>query len=97
VLHLIKKADILLRTTKFDGDAIAVREALFLETPVIATDNKMRPEEVYLIPVHDADALVEGIEILAKKSGRTKIEKPDDKSNITKVLDSLRAAKISSN
>jgi glycosyltransferase involved in cell wall biosynthesis len=30
VLHLIKKADILLRTTKFDGDAIAVREALFL-------------------------------------------------------------------
>jgi hypothetical protein len=50
----------------------------------------MRPEEVYLIPVHDADALVEGIEILAKKSGRTKIEKPDDKSNITKVLDIYR-------
>ena len=36
-LHLINRADILLRTTKFDGDAIAVREALFLETPVIAT------------------------------------------------------------
>lgn len=90
VLHLINKADILLRTTKFDGDAIAVREALFLETPVIATDNKMRPEGVYLIPIHEANALVEAIEILAKNSCKTKIEKPDDKSNIIKVLDVYR-------
>lgn len=86
-LHLIKKADILLRTTLFDGDAIAVREALFLDTPVIATDNKMRPEGAHLIPVHDADALIEKIEILAKREKRIKIEKPDDKSNIIKVLD----------
>lgn len=90
VLHLINKADILLRTTKFDGDAIAVREALFLETPVIATDNKMRPAGVHLIPIHDADALIEKIENLGKNGKKTKIEKPDDKSNITKVLDIYR-------
>lgn len=49
VLHLIEKADVLLRLTKYDGDAISVREALFLQTPVIATDNGMRPDGVKLI------------------------------------------------
>ncbi len=85
-LHLIDKADVLLRTTLFDGDAIAVREALFLETPVIATDNKMRPDGVNLIPMHDADALIKQIERLAKNEKKTKIEKADDRSNITEVL-----------
>ena len=65
-LHLIKKADILLRTTKFDGDAIAVREALFLDTPVIATDNGLRPAGVNLIPIHDQDELVKKIENLSQ-------------------------------
>ena len=85
-LHLINKADVLLRTTLFDGDAIAVREALFLETPVIATDNKMRPAGVHLIPTHDAKSLVEKIELLAKREKPTKTDKPDDRSNIIEVL-----------
>ena len=85
-LHLIKKADILLRTTKFDGDAIAVREALFLDTPVIATDNGMRPEGVNLIPIHDKNELVKKIENLSQSEKKFKLEKPDDKSNITKIL-----------
>lgn len=49
VLHLIEKSDILLRLTQYDGDAISVREALFLGTPVIATDNGMRPDRVNLV------------------------------------------------
>ena len=85
-LHLINRADILLRTTKFDGDAIAVREALFLETPVIATDNKMRPDGVKLIPIHDEDALAAAIEELANRQKPLKIEKKDDRRNITEVL-----------
>lgn len=85
-LHLINRADILLRTTKFDGDAISIREALFLETPVIATDNKMRPAGVNLIPISDADALAAMIETLAKRERKPKTEKPDDVSNITEVL-----------
>lgn len=86
VLHLINKADVLLRTTLFDGDAIAVREALFLETPVIATDNKMRPEGVNLIPMSDAKSLVEKIEVLAKREKIVKINKPDDFTNVAEVL-----------
>ena len=85
-LHLIKRADILLRTTKFDGDAIAVREALFLDTPVIATDNGLRPAGINLIPIHDADALVSEIENLANEEKKIKCEKPDDKSNINEIL-----------
>ena len=86
-LHLIEKADILLRTTKFDGDAIAVREALFLETPVIATDNKMRPENVNLISIQNpAPELVEKIIEVSEMKRTAKTEKPDDKSNIEAVL-----------
>ena len=61
ILHLVKKANVLLRTTKFDGDAISVREGLFLGTPVIATDNGMRPKGVTLIPIRDISALEKAI------------------------------------
>jgi len=60
-LAAIARATIFLRTTLYDGDAISVREALQLGTPVIATDNGMRPPGVRLIPIHDWPALVEAI------------------------------------
>jgi glycosyltransferase involved in cell wall biosynthesis len=85
-LHLIKRADALLRTTLFDGDAIAVREALFLDTPVVATDNGMRPEGVNLIPMRDPNALVEAVEKIASRGKNKKSEKPDDQRNVTEVL-----------
>jgi glycosyltransferase involved in cell wall biosynthesis len=56
-LHLIEKADVLLRTTMFDGNAISIQEALFLGTPVIATNTGSRPEGVEVIPIGDRDAL----------------------------------------
>ncbi len=85
-LHLINDSDILLRTTLFDGDAISVREALFLETPVIATDNEMRPEGVSLIPVHDAGALVEEIKTLSRSERVRKQPAGDDMSNVHAIL-----------
>lgn len=60
-LRAIADSDLLLRTTWYDGDALSVREALHLGTPVVATDNGMRPEGVELIPPRDPDALVEAI------------------------------------
>ena len=56
-LHLINDSDIVLRTTLFDGDAISVREALFVGTPVLATDTGNRPEGVHLITVGDKQGL----------------------------------------
>lgn len=61
-LRAIAEADILLRTTLYDGDSVAVREALHLGTPVIATDNGMRPAGVRLIPPQDRAALSSAIE-----------------------------------
>jgi glycosyltransferase involved in cell wall biosynthesis len=85
-LHLIKDCDILLRTTKFDGDAISIREALHLGTPVIATDNTMRPEGVSLIPIHDANALEKKIVEVTKSKQRPQSVTFDDRSNIKAVL-----------
>jgi glycogen synthase len=61
-LEAIGQADLLLRTTWYDGDAISVREALHLGTPVVATDNGMRPDAVRLIPARDPSALRRAID-----------------------------------
>jgi glycosyltransferase involved in cell wall biosynthesis len=87
VLNLAGDCDIMLRTTRYDGDAISVREALFLETPIIATDNGMRPDGVYLIPVGDLNALVTSIKGIAGREKPAKTQKPEDKSNIRSVID----------
>lgn len=65
-LHLIKNADVLLRTTLFDGDAISVREALHLGTPVIATNTSSRPSGVHQIEAGDTSGLVEKIRSIAE-------------------------------
>jgi glycosyltransferase involved in cell wall biosynthesis len=61
-LRMIDESDVLLRTTHYDGDSIAVREALALGTPVIATDTAPRPPDVRLIPARDPAALQVAIE-----------------------------------
>jgi glycosyltransferase involved in cell wall biosynthesis len=70
-LRAMAASDLLLRTTRYDGDSVAVREALHLGTPVIATDNGMRPPGVRLIPAGDVEALRRAIEEeLGRRSGR---------------------------
>jgi glycogen synthase len=68
VLRTMSLSDILLRTTLYDGDSIAVREARHFGLPVVATDNGMRPEGVSLIPIADLDALCRAV--------RSALEKP---------------------
>jgi len=60
-LTAIARCDVFLRTTWYDGDAISVREALHLGTPVVATDNRMRPPGVILFPASEIDQLVQAI------------------------------------
>jgi glycosyltransferase involved in cell wall biosynthesis len=61
-LRAIFEAAVFLRTTLYDGDSVAVREALHLGTPVVATDNGMRPEGVRLIRAGDLGDLCRRIE-----------------------------------
>jgi glycosyltransferase involved in cell wall biosynthesis len=86
-LHLINDADVLLRTTLFDGDAISVREALFLGTPVIATDTGDRPDGVRLVPIGDASALADAVNRLLSGERTTVPAIEADDSNIAAVVD----------
>jgi glycogen(starch) synthase len=87
-LRAVAESDLFLRTTRYDGDAISVREALHLGVPVIATDNGMRPAGVRLIPVGDGRALVEAIETQLAQPALPRdarvVEK--DEENVAEVL-----------
>jgi len=85
-LKAIAESHALLRTTLYDGDAISIREALYLRTPVIATDNSMRPDGVHLIPMGDTDSLVRAIEqILTGGNAHQGAPEPDD-NNLAAVF-----------
>lgn len=79
-LQAIRRADVLLRTTRYDGDAISVREALHFGTPVIATDNGMRPEGVHSIDVANGEQLYDAIEkVLLQPAHRSPVLAADDR------------------
>lgn len=89
-LQAIAKARIMLRTTLYDGDSVSVREALHAGTPVIASDNGMRPQGVHLIPKSDALALLRAIDLeLAAPRPRQEPSGPDQ-TNLQAVLDFYR-------
>jgi glycosyltransferase involved in cell wall biosynthesis len=86
-MQAIARADLMLRTTLYDGDSISVREALHLGTPVIATDNGMRPDGVRLIPISGLAELCGAMEEALALSGRKdrKKEAPNE-TNLEAVL-----------
>ncbi len=86
----ISRSDLMLRTTLFDGDAVSVREALHLGTPVIASDNGMRPAGVHLIPKSDLPALLHAIEERLAQPSRGKADSGIDESNVQAVFDFYR-------
>ena len=87
-LQAIGAADLFLRTTLYDGDSISVREALHLGTPVIATDNGMRPPGVFLIPMSDGNALVREVTLqLQAAVKRTRLRANSGAENLEAVLE----------
>ena len=93
-LHLMNAADIVLRTTLFDGDAISVHEALFLGTPVIATDTDERPEGIHLIEIGDKEGLVKKVSEMAASAKPEKGVRSTDNTNITAVVKLYRELAI---
>jgi glycosyltransferase involved in cell wall biosynthesis len=86
-VEAISRANVMLRTTLYDGDAVSVREALHMNTPVIASNNGMRPAGVHLIPKSDLPALLRAIdERLAQPALRKEVPGNDD-SNLKAVLE----------
>lgn len=89
-LLAMQRCSILLRTTLYDGDAMSVREGLQLGTPVIATDNGMRPPGVILIPPANLDALCAATESLLRNGASHAKPSPADDSNLAAVIDLYR-------
>jgi glycogen synthase len=89
-LRAILECDAMLRTTLYDGDALSVREALDLGTPVIATDNGMRPAGCKLIPVSDEVALARAIEEALAEGRRAAVSEPAGEANLAAVLEVYR-------
>lgn len=91
----IRSADVFLRTTKYDGDSIAVREALHLGTPVVATDNGMRPPGTLLVPTGDPRAVADAIR--SSLAGRVPHRQPwpPDTRGVEGVLDVYRSLGLS--
>ncbi len=89
-MEVMSRARILLRTTLYDGDAISVREALQLGTPVIATDNGMRPPGVRLIPKSEPQALLQAVEQELQHPAVHKEQAAHNESNLQAVFDFYR-------
>ena len=87
-LRVVRDSDALLRTTRYDGDALSVKEALALGTPVIATDTGMRPDGTTLIPVGDRQALVRAVISAIRGGAPTRVppESGDDAGSLASVL-----------
>ncbi len=85
-IQLIARADLMLRTTLYDGDAISVREALHVGTPVIASDNGMRPAGVHLIPKANRAALLQAICAELAQPVRSRRAYVTDDNNVRSVL-----------
>jgi glycosyltransferase involved in cell wall biosynthesis len=91
MLRAMLDSDVMLRTTLYDGDSISVREALYLGTPVIATDNGMRPPGVTLIPTANRHRLRDAVfEVLAAPSTERAPVTGDGQGNLRAVVEFYR-------
>jgi glycogen(starch) synthase len=87
VLRIMTMSYIFLRTTLYDGDSIAVREALHFGLPVVATDNGMRPEGVTLIPISDRDALWRAVRCCLETPRVRQTSQGADEQNLQAVFE----------
>jgi len=85
-LHLLRKADVSLRTTRFDGDAISARESLFIGTPVLATRVGTRPAGVHFIDDVTPRSIAQGVREVLKLPRSGKRETGSDLSQIERLI-----------
>jgi glycosyltransferase involved in cell wall biosynthesis len=89
-LRVMVECEALLRTTLYDGDSVSVREALYIGTPVIASDNGMRPAGVRLVPASNREALRDAIfETLGRRDSPRTVS-GDGQENIRQVVEFYR-------
>jgi glycosyltransferase involved in cell wall biosynthesis len=88
---LLKLADVFIRSASLDGDSITIREALFLNTPVVAADNGNRPDGVLVYPPGSVNIMTELVfKVLRGEiknaENRTSEESYENLNNILSVI-----------
>jgi len=89
-VEAIARSRLMLRTTWYDGDAISVREAMQVGTPVIATETALRPAGIRMIPKSDLPALLRAIEDELQRPAVRRQRIPPDESSVREVFDFYR-------
>ena len=77
-VKLIERTDIVLRPTNTDGDALTVREALFLGKPVVASDIVERPAGTTLFSTRNADDMVIKLKLIIKDNTKAGSERNNE-------------------
>ncbi|MNE76491.1 hypothetical protein D3C80_1727300 [compost metagenome] len=79
--NLLRHADLSIRATNTDGDALSIRESIHLNKPCAASDAVKRPSGVIIFRSRSAEGLKEAIlDILNKKSYHAPPEAPRDET-----------------
>lgn len=93
-LAVIKRSDLFLRPTRYDGDAISVREALAFGVPVVASSTEFRPEGVETFAVGDVEEMA-GKMLWTIESGRKAsgdaLEETANLDRVIELYEELRA------
>ncbi|MGD9991823.1 MAG: glycosyltransferase [Salinivirgaceae bacterium] len=78
IYPLFLYSHLFIRPTNTDGNSVSVKEALWFETPIIASDAVPRPKEAYLFKNRDADDLAEKIMYVIKNQQFLSLQKKID-------------------
>lgn len=88
-IKLIERSDIVLRPTNTDGDSVTIREALYLNKTVLASDVVKRPYGVCLFKNRDIDDLEINLEKIIKQfpqNNRYKNSRAEIKPDLKKIF-----------
>jgi glycosyltransferase involved in cell wall biosynthesis len=68
-VSLVKKSNITIRATRTDGDSLSIRESLYFNIPIIASDVTVRPEGTIIFKNEDSNDLSNKVlEVLKSKT-----------------------------
>jgi glycosyltransferase involved in cell wall biosynthesis len=85
-VKLMLKSDLVIRPTNTDGDALTIREAIFLNRPIIASDVVKRPSKTVLFKNRDSKDLYTKIKTLLDNENFNNHNFEDSKSNMKTYL-----------
>lgn len=93
-VKLMEQADVVVRPTNTDGDSLSIREAIFLNKPIISSDVVKRPEGTLLFKNRNQDSFEESlISVLSKNVNGTQLTTTNSyeyyKSYYSKLLENI--------